>query len=396
MQQLLPAKETLRRFVYWGLLIFLAGFYFFPKSKSHNTAYYVLVLLPFLLSLRRQDIVGYWQSSIFRLTIIFLVYLTLSLAWGEETTINDWIKYPKRLLYMLGFVCMIMAYYNPQYLNKLCNVIVSVAVVMAVVSMVLYDSSLYPPPDRLKNFGILDHEVISASSYGFAAIMLLYGCQLEHQHRLWIKLSGFGILLLDMLLTQSRGPMLALIVTICIAELLLGKHRKLVTGFIIVSITAGILMFINAIDAPVWIARNGGDTYRLEIWQHIWQRILESPWYGLGLSANETIVFPACSCIPHPHNIFLATMLYGGILGLLALIILLAYSLMVAFRRFQCDQQVKFLAFLLFGVLCGLTDGNKLIDHPRPMWLYFWLPIVLIAAQQTPKSLRQFKNRANR
>ncbi len=395
MQQILPAKETLRRYVYWALLVFLAGFYFFPQSKPHNTAYYVLVLLPFLLSLRRQDLVAYWQSSIFRLTIIFLVYLTLSLAWGEHTMLDDWIKYTKRLLYMFGFVCMVMAYYNPQYLNKLCKVIASVAVVMAVVSMVLYDSSLYPPPDRLKNFGILDHEIISASTYGFAAIVLLYGFPLEHQYRLWIKLGGFSILLLDMLLTQSRGPILALTITICIVELLHGKHRKLVIVFIIASIAAGILMFTDAIDTPAWIVRNGGDTYRLQIWQHVWQRILGSPWYGLGLSANETIVFPACSCIPHPHNIFLATMLYGGVLGLLMLIVLLAHSLMIAFSQFKSDQQVKFLAFLLFGIICGLTDGNKLIDHPRPMWLYFWLPILFIAAQQTPKHLKQISNPSN-
>lgn len=396
MQLILPGKENLRRFVYWALLIFLAGFYFFPKSKPHNTAYYVLVLLPFLLSLRRQDIVAYWQSSVFRLTIIFLVYLTLSLAWGEQTTTSDWIKYTKRLLYMFGFVCMIMTYYTPQYLNRLCKVIASVAVVMAIISMLLYDSSLYPLPDRLKNFGILEHEIISASTYGFAAIVLLYGCQLQHQYWLWIKLSGLAILVLDMLLTQSRGPILALILTICIVEFLHGKHRKLVIVFIITSIAIGILMLIDAIETPTLISRNGGDTYRLQIWQYIWQRILDSPWYGLGLSANETIVFPACSCIPHPHNIFLATMLYGGILGLSVLTMLLVHSSIIAFRQFKRDQQVKFLAFLLFGVICGLTDGNKLIDHPRPMWLYFWLPILLIAAQQNLESLRQLNSRFNK
>jgi O-antigen ligase len=395
MLQIFPARENLRQFVYWTLLIFLAGFYFFPQSKLHNTAYYGLVLLPFLLSLRRQDIVGYWQSSVFRLAIIFLGYLTLSLAWGEQTTINDWVKYSKRLLYMLGFACMIMAYYSPQYLHKLCKVIASVAVVMAVVSMLLYDSSLYPPPDRLKNFGILEHEILSASTYGFAAIMLLYGCQFDHPHQRWIKLIGMAILMMDMVLTQSRGPFLALIGTICIAELLSEKYRKPITGFIIVAIMAGVLMAVDVIETPAFISRNGGDTYRLQIWQYIWQRIMDSPWYGLGLSTNETIAFPACSCIPHPHNFFLATMFYGGVIGLLMLLLLLTHSLYIAYRHYQYSGQVKFLAFLLFGIICGLTDGNKLIDHPRPMWLYFWLPILVIAAQQVTENLQQPANRSN-
>ena len=383
MQPIVPSRESLRQFVYWTLLIFLAGFYFFPQSKPHNTAYYALVLLPFLLSLRCQDITDYWHSSIFRLTVIFLGYLVLSLAWGEQSTINDWIKYLKRLLYMLAFVCMIMAYYSPQYLNKLCKVIASVAVIMAVISMYIYDSSLYSSPDRLKNFGILEHEILSASTYGFAAIMLLYGWRLDRPHQQWIKLIGLAILILDMLLTESRGPFLALMSTICIVELIRGKYRKQVIGFIIIAIIAGILMVVDVIETPALITRNGGNFYRLQIWQQFWQRIIESPLYGFGLSVNETIVYPACSCIPHPHNIFLATMLYGGVIGLLLLILLLTHSLNIAYKHYKCHGQVKFLAFLLFGIMCGFTDGNKLIDHPRPMWLYFWLPVLLVAAHQS-------------
>lgn len=385
MQLIVPTKKTLRQFVYWTLLIFLAGFYFFPKSKPHNTAYYALVLLPFLLSLRRQDLALYWQSSVFRLVIIFLVYLTLSVAWGEQTTINDWIKYTKRLVYMLGFVSMVMAYYNPQYLNKLSKVIACTAVVMAVISMYIYDSSLYPPPDRLKNFGILEHEILAASTYGFAAIMLLYGCHFKHSYAMWFKLTGVSILMLDMLLTQSRGPLLALISSICIVEMLRGQYRKMVTGFLVVTSIIGLFMVTDTIETVHFISRNGGDSYRFQIWQLIWQRIMDSPWFGLGLSTNETIHLSACSCIPHPHNVFLATMFYGGIIALLLLLVLLAHTILIAIRQYKNEGQVKFLAFLIFGVICGLTDGNKLIDHPRPMWLYFWLPIMLVAAQQVTR-----------
>jgi len=383
MQRIWPDRQSLRRFVYWTLLIFLAGFFFFPKSKPHNTAYYVLVLLPFLLTLRRQDVTVYWQSSIFRLTTLFLVYLTLTLAWGEQTTTHDWIKYTKRLIYMLGFAGMIMTYYSPNYLNKLCLIVSGTAVVMAVVSMAVYDSSLYPGPDRLKNFGILEHEILAASTYGFAALMLLYACHLEIRHEKWLKFIGLSMLLMDITMTQSRGPLLALIGAVCIAELIRGKHRKTITTALITALTAGLLMMNQVIDTPAFISRNGGDSYRLQIWQQIWQRVMDAPWFGLGLSANETIQLAICGCIPHPHNIFLATMFYGGALGVLLLLALLIHSLFTAYRHYQQHGQIKDIAFLVFGIICGLSDGNKLIDHPRPMWLYFWLPILLIAAQQT-------------
>ncbi len=382
MQYVIPSRQMLRQFVYWTLLIFLAGFYFFPKSKPHNTAYYALVLLPFLVTLQRKEVSVFWRSSIFRLTIVFLTYLTFTTAWGDQTTTDDWIKYLKRLIYMLGFACMIMTYYNARYLNRLCLIISSTAVVMAAISMFLYDSSLYSGPDRLKNFGILEHEILAASTYGFAAMMLIYGCQLKLSNIIWIKLFGMTVLILDILWTQSRGPLLAIISSICIAELLRDRHRKLIIFLVMTTILTMLLMIYDVIQTPQFISRNGGDSYRFEIWSQIWQRVLESPFYGLGLSTNETILLPACGCIPHPHNIYLATMFYGGLAGLVLLLAILINCFKSAYTQYQSDGQVKFLAFLMFGIICGFSDGNKLLDHPRPMWLFFWLPILLIAARQ--------------
>ena len=382
MHHWLPARHIVRCYICWALLIFLAGFYFFPKSKPHNTAYYVLVLLPFLLTLRRQDIRDYWQSSIFRLTTVFLGYLVLSLAWGEQTTANDWVKYAKRLIYMLGFACMVITCYNPKFTRQLGLVISGTAIVMAIVSMAIYDSSMYSGPDRLKNFGILEHEILAASTYGFAALMLCYGVKLKVRYIQWVKLIGLTILVLDMMLTQSRGPMIALISAIIVAELLAGTHRKIIYALLITALVTGLLMVNNIIDTPFFISRNGGDSYRFLIWQQIWQRVMDAPWFGLGLSANETIQLPACSCIPHPHNIFLATMLYGGVVGLLFLLTLLVHSLITAYMQNKHHDQIQYIAFLLYGIICGLSDGNKLIDHPRPMWLYFWLPVLMVGAQQ--------------
>ncbi len=395
MQDKLPSRLTIRRFVYWSLLIFLVGFFFFPKSKAHNTAYYALVLLPFLLTLRRDDILVYWQSSIFRLTGIFLIYLVFTLAWGEQTVTTDWTKYSKRLIYMLGFAGMIMSYFNFKYLNKLSLLISSVAIVMAVISMFLYDSNLYTGPNRLKNFGILEHEILAASTYGFAALMLVYGCNFASHYEKWIKMTGFTILVLDITWTQSRGPLLALMISLSIAEILRGKHRKSVSVFILGTLTTGLLMVTETINTPSFISRNGGDSYRLEIWQQIWQRVMDSPFIGLGLSANETIQLPACGCIPHPHNIFLATLFYGGLVGLMLLLAVLTYTLIIAYKQYKTHGQVIFLALFIFGVICGFSDGNKLIDHPRPMWLYFWLPILMIAAQQLNTQLQPKKVRKN-
>lgn len=373
-------------------MIFLCGFYFFPTTKSHNNFYYGLVLFPFALTLRLNEIRFIQQSVIFILSGLFLLFLVISLSWGELTQTQDWIKYSKRFLYMLIFFTLVICYFNQMMLDKICQSIVVVAVLMAVVSMAAYDSSLYTGPDRLKNFGILEHEILAASSHGFAALLLIYGCRFNHPLQIWIKLCGLSILLADMLWTQSRGPLMALIVSICIVEFIKGKHRKLISCLGLLTLFSGLFMFTETIDTPGFISRNGGDSYRFEIWRMIWGRVAESPWLGLGLSADETIELPACSCIPHPHNIFLATLFYSGLAGLTLLIAVLSLALIHAYRILQHHGNSIFLVLLTYGILCGLSDGNKLIDHPRPMWLYFWLPVMLTAAYQLHHQLSSAEN----
>lgn len=327
------------------------------------------------------------QSVLFKLSAMFLLFLVISLSWGEQTLWQDWVKYSKRLIYMLVFFALVICYYNQNMLNKISQSITVAAVLMAIVSMTIYDSSVYSGPDRLKNFGILEHEILAASSYGFAALLLLYGCRINHPLQTRIKFVGLAILLADMVWTQSRGPLLALIISICVAELIKGKHRKLISCLGLLTLFVGLLMIARIIDIPEFISRNGGDSYRLVIWKTMWARIMESPWLGQGLGADETIALPACGCIPHPHNIFLATLFYSGLVGLFLLVSVLFLAWMSAYQLQQSNGNIFFLVLLTFGILCGFSDGNKLIDHPRPMWLYFWLPVVLIAAHQVHERL---------
>ena len=46
---------------------------------------------------------------------------------------------------------------------------------------------------------------------------------------------------------------------------------------------------------------------------------------------------------------------------------------------------------LLVGLLCMLTDGDRLLHAPRGIWFYFWLPVgVLLAREAAARSRREF------
>jgi hypothetical protein len=39
---------------------------------------------------------------------------------------------------------------------------------------------------------------------------------------------------------------------------------------------------------------------------------------------------------------------------------------------------------VLYGALCIGPNGNMLIHHPKPFWLFFWFPLALVVASELP------------
>lgn len=75
-----------------------------------------------------------------------------------------------------------------------------------------------------------------------------------------------------------------------------------------------------------------GDSYRLAIWQAVAQRVVQQPWRGEGVLTDDSVDVPARPPqkgeyrIEHPHNIFLATTLYGGLPALALLLSVLLFA----------------------------------------------------------------------
>jgi hypothetical protein len=47
------------------------------------------------------------------------------------------------------------------------------------------------------------------------------------------------------------------------------------------------------------------------------------------------------------------------------------------------------LMMLLVGLLCMLTDGDRLLHAPRGIWFYFWLPVGVLLAHEAAGSGRR-------
>lgn len=130
---------------------------------------------------------------------------------------------------------------------------------------------------------------------------------------------------------------------------------------------------------------SGRDTiwkFGIEVWK-------ERPLIGYGAAAYYGFKVPDAPVIPHFHNVFVQSLVGGGILHSIfsyALILLIVYKgFKELFRRDVTQYQVALISFLAFSVVGGLVETNILYVNRFPQYI-FW--IVLGLTNLNLKTLR--------
>jgi O-antigen ligase len=123
----------------------------------------------------------------------------------------------------------------------------------------------------------------------------------------------------------------------------------------------------------------------LEVWRQAISQAKDAPCFGHGLNADTRIILPKIRKARfHHHSVYLETLFYGGIVGLLLLMMLVGSAIWQALTRTGELQKFLLTCMLVFGFLCVVTDGSTLIRPPKPFWFFFWFPIALVAASEVP------------
>ena len=365
-------------------LLFLTGFFFFPDPNPHKLFFYIAVLPPFLLTLTRSDIRHLLDSKLAILCLIYWLYSFLTITWNPDTDAADVGKHLLRLINtacFFGIVLHLMRI-TPGYDRVLFKWLCWIAAGSAVFSIVYFYSSHPFPHVRLKNCCHLHHAILGASAYGLVAVICFYRLIFEpdrNRRRLYRLI--FFILLADMLLTKSRGPLLALVISVGAGELL-RENIKPIALLAVIGIGYVLLVYLDVIQLSDFFTRNTLFSYRLEIWRLTWEKILTAPWFGHGINSDETVLLSVGEYAHHPHNVYLASLLHGGLVGGLLLLAICLASLVEGLKQARSRHQVIYLAMLVFGLVSMLTEGHQLITNPRPLWLFFWFPIAVLAAKQ--------------
>lgn len=259
--------------------------------------------------------------------------------------------------------------------------LVAAAAVSSCFSIFLFYSLDYQPlPEhRLYAIGGLNNPVVSAISYGTALTICLTFLSESRERSLSLLTSLASLILIAaIILSGTRSVWPGLFTAVLILIVLIPKTRhttiKLVTVSLSFVLLVGAALYLSSYSEVI-LKRS--TSFRPEIWAAtLSQWRANGIFLGAGIHSTINLVLPPHTFM-HPHSVYLSTLYYGGVVGLLLFSTLISRLIWVL--AYKADPIVRNYAISLlgFGLVTLIFDGNRIIEKVDYLWLCFWLPVSL-------------------
>lgn len=370
---MLYEKNWARAWLGFGLVWFLAAIALAPSNKAYQQGLVLFLWLPTLVMAwsARHVIVQAWrrQPALWGSVLLLLAWSGLSLFWSAA---QDPGREAKRLLYILVFLLAfpLLAQLGLARIRQLLLAGSALLAIAALVSVIHFYGVLGKPlVARLEGIGEISHPILGAYVIGAAVLFLLYepprqrGLQL-----LW--LAALACLGVFAMLSQSRGAVLALVLTVIMAPLWFRDRHSRV--FAMLAAIATGLAFYLVYD----LIAQRGSSYRPEIFHAVVDMIAARPWTGLGLGAAYD-VSAVGKHFDHTHNMFTHIAVEMGLPGMLLWVMVWLYTLGEIIRARGTLFGKILLGFWVYSTLAMQFDAASLTGTPRAEWFISWLPVGL-------------------
>lgn len=323
------------------------------------------------------------RSVLWVSTTLLLVYLAFSLVWSDVWDWQDAVQVGLRgLLCVLFILAIAEAHATPQAFLLVLARCMAIAVLISVaVSLLLWVQA--PPQDgRLEGLFRLNNAGKFGRTLAILLPLLLAGAIYEQGRWRLLQLAACAATLVALVLTDTRSAWLGAIVSITAFAVATWKPqpKAFVAAISLLGSTllAVLLLVVFHPDPEVTrLLLPRDDSFRFLIWrEHIEAIRAGSLLFGQGFFA-ELIVHSAETTHRGAHNMYLSTLLQGG---LIALGLFLAVILVTAVRlihRLHMPLARCCIAMLLAGLVMFVFDGDRLIDKLNIVWLVLWLPVAV-------------------
>jgi hypothetical protein len=370
-------SDALVRFAFPVYALFIFGFFIAPKMPEHYEYFYWTQLpVALLLVPRAYGLVQ--QSLLFRLVLAYIGYMAASSLWSESVGAGEILFGMRLALYVLAFVVVtfVLLHEVPQRFEAMLKMTCALAAVTAVAAVVVFYAEHPFPTERLHGIGRMQFIIRTGYIFGLFAVLAFYYWVQESRPLLRAAYGAMiVVLLVAVILTQSRATAVAIFLAAVIVAF--SKRPKWA-----LTVAAGLAL----LAAGVWALRDAatgffvGLPYRPEIWLHYLSHTWDTaPLFGHGLVTQWPLISKA---LPYweAHNAFVGTFRDGGAAGLVLLVSVVFYAFVVAVKliRAQPDYAYRCLAMMSYLLVCILSNDDRLLIRPQELWLYFWLPLVLV------------------
>ncbi|MCB2181376.1 MAG: O-antigen ligase family protein [Desulfobulbaceae bacterium] len=393
-----------------GLLFFVASFFLSSKPGSLSQNYLYFIIIPLVLTLcfsAKSIVTTLYNDGFFMAGALVLIVLCLPVFWTENFGIPLLLYALRRAFTILTLLISVylIVRRQPRVVYIIPYLTVTLSTFVALLALWRYNTDygflsgvrLMPLKGSFVTLGQFNNSIRIGWIWGAASLFSLWIFLNEKKlEKTWASLVPILIIfpqLLLMIITYSRGPLLALMVSVLVLfsfnydRLLLQKKVLLFVGITFAAAFVGLLL-ATGVDSFV-IAMQGlgeklwerGLSLRLEVWQAVFQETGDHYFLGQGLKPDTKFVVASGFVYDHSHNFLIDIYRYCGIAGVFVMASYLIYALKISLKK---NKQIQLWGILLFyGCLCLLTNGKYPLADVSEFWFVFWLPIAFITVLRT-------------
>lgn len=366
---------------YWlplGFLVLLTGLFWLPERHNYKVVLNTLLLLPCLLALahpslwaavRRHGLLLGWL-------LLYLGYFVAVTLVRQQPVAMTYLKWSGMvLLFVVGAGLGLRL--AQERLQQLLQLGVWVAV-GAILYACWRDWGLMQGQGehyRLVGYGALYNPLRSGHLFGFFTVVAVWSAWLQRSRPFWLAAYGVAALtcLAAVVLSGSRAPLLALACVAGIMAVLVAPRRWRGWLLLALMVTAGLILL--GFSERLLLR---GFSYRPDVWMEALRLSVPTLWLGAGMGEVLQIRLIDEVTWTDPHNVFLAALYRGGLVGLALFLLLFGTALARQYRHRAASPLIGLaLALQLFGLLTLQFDGGSLIGRPTEFWHLYWVPMVL-------------------
>lgn len=369
-------KENLPYITSGIFIFFICGLSVSYDNKLINNLFYasaVLYIANLFINKKKPE----YQSFHIALAI-FLLISTVSTVWSDHA--RDTLRTFQHASYIMLFSLMI---YNLRSQLFKYDLLYKAFILTSIVS-VFINGFIFYNKNLITNRFYAEFGPTNTIDYaGVLCIALIFSVAILLKEKSPIKKAYYTtsiiILSIGIILSQSRGPLLAVFSGLFI---LLIRDKKNLFIYSLIIVAACFLLYHLL---PHLISRDAVDgvpSPRIFTWIYTVSEVFnKNPILGFGYNNTFGHYFePRNVTYNNPHSVYFSVLYYSGILGSISFITLIGCSTTDSIKSLANNRLP--LALLIFMLIFCSTQGYLYIYHPREIWLLLWFPLALITANK--------------